>query len=81
MTIFEYSEKHGARKCAIELVNRKISALSLGMLSSLSDLPDTSEVCDILDSLEDAIKGGDMADVREVLSEVDDDFVGRMIWD
>lgn len=88
MTIIEgapkvhaYAQNYGARKCAIKLVENRISSLSMGMLGSLSDLPDTSELCDILDELEDAIKGDDLARMREVLSEVDEDFVGRMIWD
>jgi hypothetical protein len=70
MTIIEHSQKFGARKTAIQLINQKISRLS-GL--SLADLPDTLESCLIVDTLEEIIKNRpeDKESIKEILSEID----------
>jgi len=52
MNINEFCEKHGSRKTARAIISKRISQLC-GL--SLSDLPDSSELCDLTDSMEEII--------------------------
>ena len=75
MTIQEYANKYGARKTAIKLVSYTIYQ-KIGL--SVDDLPDTSELCNMYDDLEELIEDGyeeNKEQVKDILSQIDDDFI------
>ena len=75
MTIQQHAEKFGARNTAQALFRKRIA--SFGLFAD--DLPDTCEVADIIDSLEEAIGNDDREEVKSILSEVTLDWVGELI--
>jgi protein-tyrosine phosphatase len=80
--MFEYAEKYGTRKCAIELANMNVKALSWGMFDINELNLDRPKVRKILDSLEEAIKTGDRDHVLKVRdSKVNLKFVSSINWD
>lgn len=75
MTIQEFANKYGARKTAIKLVDYRIFNI-IGLMTS--DLPDTSELCNIYDELEDLIEDGYEANkdsIKEILQDIDLSFI------
>ena len=75
MTIQQHAEKFGARNTAQTLFRKRIA--SFGLFAD--DLPDTCEVADIIDSLEEAIGNNDGEEVKSILCEVTLDWVGELI--
>lgn len=75
MTIQQHAEKFGARNTAQTLFRNRIRQFGL----FTDDLPDTFEIADIIDSLEEAIGNDDREAVKEILSEVTLDWVGELI--
>ena len=75
MTFQEFANKYGARKTAIKLVDYRIFKI-IGLMTS--DLPDTSDLCNIYDELESLIEDGfdDNKDaIKDILSEIDLSFI------
>ena len=70
--------QHGARKVAIKLVNSKIMN-SIGL--TMSDLPDTSELCDVIDELEELFDSNyTVQDIKSILDTIDMQFIEDMIY-
>ena len=67
MTAQEYLAKNGSRKTAIALLNRRIGALC-GM--SMDDLPDTTEIWNLVDRIELPLKKGNVAKAIEIVKKV-----------
>ena len=80
MTLQQYIEKHGTRKAAIEIINRRIQSL---IFLTISDLPDTYQLCEIIDEIEDILINGEMPyakqQIKDVLQEIDQDFIEQLI--
>lgn len=79
MTIKEFAVKHGARKTAKKLVDNRVKMLAgLG----LDELPDTFEISEIVDQLEEIIKTDpdNRESVKEVLSNIDHEFIEALIF-
>lgn len=75
LTLEEFIEKNGSRKTAMDLVGNRINKL-VGM--SLSDLPDSSELCEIVDELESILNDydeSDMQSIKDLLKQIDMDFL------
>ena len=75
MTIQQHAEQYGARTTAQTLFRNRIRQFGL----FADDLPDTCEVADIIDSLEEAIGNDDREEVKSILSEVTMDWVEEII--
>ena len=75
MTIQQHAEKFGARNTAQALFRKRIA--SFGLFTD--DLPDTFEIADLIDSLEEAIGNDDREAVKSILSEVTMDWVCELI--
>ena len=75
MTIQQHAEKFGARNTAQTLFRNRIRQFGL----FADDLPDTCEVADIIDSLEEAIGNDEREEVKSILSEVTMDWVEEII--
>jgi len=75
MTIQQHADKFGARNTAQTLFRNRIRQFGL----FADDLPDTYEIADVIDSLEEAIEQNDREEVKQILSEVTLDWVGELI--
>lgn len=81
------SDKTNYHEIARKIVNQKVSGMLMGM--TLDDLPDTCEVCDIVDSLGETLEahgytGGKpneelKREVSSHLSDIDFDFLQDLI--
>ena len=80
LTIFEYIQKYGARATARQLISQRFKRFA-GL--TLSDLPDTVELCAIVDSLEYQLKkdSADKEKIKEILSEINADFLESLIYE
>jgi hypothetical protein len=80
MTLQEYIEKYGTRKAAMQLVSKRIQSI---IFLSLEDLPDTFELCELIDEIEDVLINGDMPYAKEqiktILEQIDQDFIESLI--
>lgn len=86
MNLEQFAEVHGSRKAARALINRELEKMICGM--GLNDLPDTSELCDLIDELEGVIesnKGQLMMpevqnEIKEMLKDaINDDTIESLI--
>lgn len=75
MTIQQHAEQFGSRTTAQTLLNRRLGQFGL----FTDDLPDTCEVADIIDQLEEAVKGNDKEAIKYILSGVDLDWLGEIV--
>ena len=80
LTIFEYIQKYGARATARQLISQRFKRFT-GL--TLSDFPDTSELCAIIDNLEYQLKtdSADKEKIKEILSEISADFLESLIYE
>jgi hypothetical protein len=80
LTIFEYIQKHGARATAKQLITQRVRRLS-GL--DLSDLPDSAEICAIVDNLEQQLKtdSANKDNIKEILTGIDADFLESLIYE
>jgi hypothetical protein len=80
LTIFEYIQKNGARATARQLINQRLNRLA-GL--TLSDLPDTGEICAIIDNLEHQLKtdSANKDNIKEILTEISADFLEAIIYE
>lgn len=74
-------DKHGARQTARMLINARIKKESYGLLT-IADLCDTHDLCVIVDELEEVLSGDliDERDIRDVLSNINEDFLTENIY-
>lgn len=89
MTVKQLCEEKGFRGAALEIVDLRIAYLSGGGLSR-EDLPDTASLCDIIDEIEEVLaadEGKDMLQessktaIKNLLEDIDLNFLGDMIFD
>ncbi len=67
MTLQEFAKKYSPRKAARALLNKRVYALC-GM--TLNDLPDTVEVCNLIDELEQCVAMNDIGNIKELIEQV-----------
>jgi hypothetical protein len=79
LTLKEYILKHGVEKTAFKLIDKRIESI-LGI--SILDLPDTSEVTDILEELADQIHNNpnDKESIKAILMQIDIEFIEQIIY-
>lgn len=92
MTIREYLKAHGPRQTASQLVNKRVYQ-ACGI--SMNDLPDRSELWDIVDELEEVLidmlatmehdhfsdlNEDEKRDISAILSQIDLDFIETLIY-
>jgi len=74
-------KKYGARKAARTIVNAQVFAVS-GM--GLDSLPDTAEICNMVDEIEGIIESeissNVIDEVLEILSQIDTNFVEELVF-
>jgi len=72
-------EEKGARVVARELVDKHIQNFC-GI--SIDDLPDTSELCDVIDDLEEVLSEDEFTakQINNILSRIDFNFVQELIY-
>lgn len=80
MTIQQSIEKNGTRATATKLVSAKIKHLTMDMVT-LADLPDSYEITEIIDSLEELLDSnpGNISEIKNILAEINDDFLIKNI--
>jgi hypothetical protein len=79
LTLKEYISKHGEEKTAFKLIDKRIESI-LGL--SILDLPDTSEVADILEELADQLHDNpnDKESIKSILMQIDIEFIEQIIY-
>lgn len=77
--IKELVSKHGARVVANTIVNKHISS-NFGL--SKDDLPDTEEMVDIVDEIEDVLNQDEFnpKEVNEILIRIDLNFIQELVF-
>ena len=70
---------HGSREVSIRLINSRINKFC-GL--DMNDLPDTSELCDTIDELQELLetKNYTIEDIRNVLDTINMDFIEEMVF-
>lgn len=78
MTILEFIATHGEEKTAYKLIDNRVLRI-FGL--SLSDLPDTCEIADIIQELADQLTDDptDKESIKEIINSVDIDFIQNLI--
>ena len=79
LTLKEFIAKHGEEKTAFKLIDKRIESI-LGL--SILDLPDTSEVADILEELADQLHDdpNDKESITSILMQIDIEFIEQIIY-
>ena len=79
MTLLEFIAEHGEEKTAYKLINRQVQRI-FGL--SLTDLPDTCELADIVEELADQLRDNptDKASIKSILHGIDIDFIQQLIY-
>lgn len=80
MKIREYIKTYGERKTAIKLVSDTIY-IHCGM--EISELPDTEQLCNMYDEIEELLKIPSIVNsrkIREILDNINFDFVENLIY-
>jgi hypothetical protein len=70
---------HGSRVMSNRLINSKINQI-VGL--DMNDLPDTSELCDVIDELDELLQSKDytIEDIRNVLNSINIEFIQEMVF-
>jgi molybdopterin converting factor small subunit len=70
---------HGSRVMSNRLINSKINQI-VGL--DMNDLPDTSELCDVIDELDELLQSKDytIEDIRNVLNNINIEFIQEMVF-
>jgi hypothetical protein len=82
-TVLEIIQTHGNRKAARALVNLKINKMS-GL--SLSELPDTAELCNIVDEVEEMIASDGYDEDNEIKisnylnEQITNEFIEELVY-
>lgn len=79
LTLKEFIAKHGEEKTAFKLVDKRIESI-FGL--SIYDLPDTNEIADIVEEIAYILKENpnDKISIRATLSQIDIDFIERIVY-
>ena len=79
MTILEFIAEHGEEKTAYKLINNQVQRI-FGL--SLSDLPDTCELADIVEELSDQLRDNptDKESIKAILHSIDINFIEQLIY-
>ena len=75
LTIQQHAEQFGSRATAHILLNQRLRKFGF----FIDELPDTSEVADLLDELQSAVDCQDKELIKDLLSVVSFDWVGELI--
>ena len=70
---------HGSRVMSNRLINSRINKI-VGL--DMNDLPDTSELCDVIDELDELLQSKDytIEDIKNVLDNINMDFIEDMVF-
>jgi hypothetical protein len=70
---------HGSRVMSNRLINSRINKI-VGL--DMNDLPDTSELCDVIDELDELLQSKDytIEDIKNVLDNINIDFIEDMVF-
>ena len=79
LTLKEYIAKHGEEKTAFKLIDKRIESI-FGL--SIFDLPDTSEVADLVEELADVLHDNpnDKESIKSILNQIDIEFIERIVY-
>lgn len=79
MTILEFIAKHGEEKTAFKLIDKRIESI-FGL--SIFDLPDTSEVAELVEELADILQDNpnDKESIKYILNQIDIEFIERIVY-
>jgi hypothetical protein len=80
MKVQEFLKLNGERKTAEKLVNMRVQFV-MGL--SMSDLPDSTQLWDIVESVEEELKEGEDTDynkVKDLLKEITFEFIEEICW-
>lgn len=74
-------DKHGARQTAKMLINARIKNETYGLVT-IADLSDTHDLCILIDELKNALSGDLICegDIRDILSNINEDFLTQNIY-
>ena len=78
MTILEFIATHGEEKTAYKLIDNQVIRI-FGL--SLSDLPDTCDLANVLEELADQLRDNptDKEAIKSILHSIDIDFIQQLI--
>ena len=78
MTVLEFIATHGEEKTAYKLIDRQVQRI-FGL--SLSDLPDTCDLANVLEELADQLRDNpaDKDSIKAILHSIDIDFIQTLI--
>jgi len=80
MKVQEFLKLNGERKTAEKLVNMRVQFV-MGL--SMEDLPDSTQLWDIVESIEEELKEGEDTDynkVKDLLKEITFEFIEEICW-
>ena len=79
MTVLEFIAEHGEEKTAYKLIDNQVKRI-FGL--SLSDLPDTCDLENVLEELSDQLRDNpaDKESIRTILHSIDIDFIQTLIY-
>lgn len=79
LTLKEFIAKHGEEKTAFKLVDKRIESI-FGL--SIFDLPDTSEVAELVEELADILQDNpnDKESIKYILNQIDIEFIERIVY-
>lgn len=79
MTVLEFIAEHGEEKTAYKLIDNQVQRI-FGL--SLSDLPDTCDLANVLEELSDQLRDNpaDKDSIKEILHSIDIDFIQTLIY-
>ena len=79
LTVKEYIAKHGEEKTAFKLIDKRIESI-FGL--SIFDLPDTSEVAELVEELADILHDNpnDKESIKYILNQIDIEFIERIVY-
>jgi hypothetical protein len=70
---------HGSREVSNRLVNLRINRI-VGL--DMNDLPDTSELCDVVDELDELLQSKDytLENIKNILDGINMEFIQDMVF-
>ena len=79
LTVLEFIAEHGEEKTAYKLIDKQVSRI-FGL--SLSDLPDTCDLANVLEELADQLRDNptDKESIKAILHSIDIDFIEQLIY-
>ena len=79
LTLKEFIAKHGEEKTAFKLIDKRIESI-FGL--SIFDLPDTSEVAELVEELADVLydNPNDKESIKSILNQIDIEFIERIVY-